>query len=111
MKTQWFDALGSRIGDYFGGSGLGSEVGAMVSRLASGLRGLQSSGGKMMRQKRGQRSRNSTPTSNLPADSSPTSTTSPRISSPDLTLRMVSNLPRGTFSTRKMSAPCALTTE
>src|SRR6267154_6374693 len=44
------------------------------------------------------------PTSNLSACSGPTSTTLPRISSPDLALRAVSNWPGATFSTTRISA-------
>ena len=93
------------------GFATGAGAGAVVRRLASGLCVVQSSGGKATRQKRGEGSRNSMPTSNLSACSGPTSTTLPRISSPDLALRIVSNWPRVTFSARRINAPCALTTE
>src|SRR5882762_7052529 len=74
--SEWW---GTRRGaaDYLGRRAFNGETGGVTKPLASGLRALQSSGGKAMRQKRGEGSRNSMPTSDLPAWDSPISTTSP----------------------------------
>src|ERR1700730_6141239 len=99
-RTQPIQAKGSGTrlgaGDYLGTRVFNGAKGWVTKPLASGLRALQSSGGKAMRQKRGEGARNSTATSDLPAWDSPISTTSPRSSSPDLSFRLGAHLPRGT---------------
>src|SRR5580700_2909063 len=98
----YFLAMGSFAG---GGSGLG--LGA--NRLASGLRTLQSAGGKETRQKRGLGSANSTPTSETPFAPWLRSTTLQVISSPVVTFVMLRVCPSRRGSCNCSSAPWAFT--
>jgi len=77
--------------------------------FASGLRGVQSSGGKETRQNFGFGSLNSIPTSAAPLATGFVSTTVQEISSVVITFLRVRVCPAQTTSFNKSNPPCALT--
>jgi hypothetical protein len=96
---------------FLGGSGLMADPEiARVKRFASGLRGLQSAGGKDTCQNFSLGCTNSRPISGLPSSPTSTSTTVHSITCSEEIFRSVMTWPFTTGSFKATSPPCAFTT-